>query len=84
MHTLTRLTRTSEGLFLLLPSPSGRSLDILEHEDSRLLRGDLLVVYWSGASTIAFFQVSSGLNEVMCSAISDVCGPRSFWNTVPS
>jgi hypothetical protein len=43
-----------------------------------------LLVYWSGASTLTFLQVSSGLNEVKCSAMLAVCGPRSFSNTVPS
>ena len=37
------------------------------------------LVYWPAAVT--FFQLLSGLNEVKCSAMLAVCGPRSFSKT---
>ena len=40
--------------------------------------------YCAGASTATFFQLSSGLNDVILSASFSVLGPRSFWYTVPS
>jgi hypothetical protein len=37
-----------------------------------------------GAVTSTFFQVWSGLNDVIRSAILSVRSPRSFWKTVPA
>jgi hypothetical protein len=38
----------------------------------------------TGVVTSTFFQVWSGLNDVMRSAILAVRSPKSFWKTVPA